>query len=107
MHFITGCILLLLGLFFCVRGDDESNCFKSCLIDYEPICATITNNEGKSFDCSFINDCFLEEYMCVKDIKELEKKPDVCAKDLLECKDIVKDALAATDDDDFVPVITA
>ncbi|KAI8118334.1 hypothetical protein FF38_02041 [Lucilia cuprina] len=107
MHFVTVCIILLLSVFFCfVTGDDLTNCMKACHIEYEPVCATITNNEGKSFECSFINECFLEEFMCVKDIKDLEKKPDACSEDPPECIDIVKDALVGTDDNEFVPIVT-
>ncbi|KAI8118332.1 hypothetical protein FF38_02049 [Lucilia cuprina] len=89
MHSATSCIILLFGLVFCVMGEnDKSNCVKPCPRNFAPICTNI-QIDGKPFECTFPNDCYLDIYKCKNDIKELEQKPGTCGGYPPECADIV------------------
>ncbi|XP_037807512.1 uncharacterized protein LOC119600978 [Lucilia sericata] len=89
MHLLTSCIILLLGLFFCVMGDDDkSNCIKECPYDFKPVCATIEDLEGQPIDCNFGNDCSLEIFTCMYGKKETEKKSEPCESQSPKCNDV-------------------
>ncbi|XP_037807520.1 uncharacterized protein LOC119600984 [Lucilia sericata] len=90
MYLLTSCTILLLGLFCCVMGDnDKDKCLKPCPFVFKPVCGTIEDPQGKPLDCTFPNDCFLENFKCLYGKKEIAQKSKICQTFPPECIDIV------------------
>ncbi|XP_037807518.1 uncharacterized protein LOC119600983 [Lucilia sericata] len=82
MHFSTGCIIILLGLFSSVMANDD--CTVDCPLIYEPVCGTVKNLQGKSIKCTFGNECELKIFTCTTK-QELIEANGECKEDFSEC----------------------
>lgn len=72
MHFAVVCVILSLGLFFCIMGAEGTRCNTACTRDYNPVCGHLQLHTGRKIQCTFGNSCMLHARACLTNESKLE-----------------------------------